>query len=304
MVAIVIQGLSGSGKTTWTEKFVAEHSGWVNVNRDDIRLALYGRERMYKGDENRVSKVQKKLIQNAGQSGQNVIISDTNLNKTHLASLLEFLESQGFSVTFKSFLDVPVEECIRRDSLREFPVGARVIRSQAKMVFGELPKPKNYTIEKGGEFDFSNQDPSKRHAIVVDMDGTFALFNKTDKNDPSYRNPYDCTTCINDKLNVAVWVTVNAMRNMDFDIVIVSGRKEEYRPQTEEWLAKHNVKYDALFMRSEGDNRGDDIVKLEIYRDKVIPNWYVQYVLDDRNRVVDAIREAGLTVFQVAPGDF
>jgi len=57
-------------------------------------------------------------------------------------------------------------------------------------------------------------------------------------------------------------------------------------------------------MRKSKDNRKDSIVKEEIYRKHIFPFYYIQFVLDDRNQVVDHLRELGLTVFQVAPGNF
>jgi hypothetical protein len=57
-------------------------------------------------------------------------------------------------------------------------------------------------------------------------------------------------------------------------------------------------------MRETGDNRKDSIVKEEIYNRDILPEYYVSFVLDDRQQVVDALREMGLQVWQVARGDF
>jgi hypothetical protein len=57
-------------------------------------------------------------------------------------------------------------------------------------------------------------------------------------------------------------------------------------------------------MRATGDNRKDSIVKEEIYKNDILPEYYVEFVLDDRQQVVDALREMGLQVWQVARGDF
>jgi len=57
-------------------------------------------------------------------------------------------------------------------------------------------------------------------------------------------------------------------------------------------------------MRQAGDKRRDSIVKLELF-DRHVRDYYdIAFVLDDRQQVVDAWRVIGLTVFQVAPGDF
>jgi hypothetical protein len=57
-------------------------------------------------------------------------------------------------------------------------------------------------------------------------------------------------------------------------------------------------------MRKTGDNRKDNIVKREIYENNILPKYYVEFVLDDRQQVVDTLRDMGLQVWQVARGDF
>jgi len=57
-------------------------------------------------------------------------------------------------------------------------------------------------------------------------------------------------------------------------------------------------------MRATGDNRKDSIVKKEIYEGIIKPVFDVKFVLDDRNQVVEMWRSLGLTVLQVADGNF
>ncbi len=62
--------------------------------------------------------------------------------------------------------------------------------------------------------------------------------------------------------------------------------------------------YSALYMRPEGDTRKDVLIKQEIYEREVKGKYNVLFVLNDRQQVVDSWRALGLTVSQVAPGDF
>lgn len=135
--------------------------------------------------------------------------------------------------------------------------------------------------------------------IICDLDGTLALFEKEDKTQPHYRNPYDASTCGNDLLNKVVASILHGK-----NVILVSGREDKYRDQTIEWLTKHSISYNFLLMRKSGDNRKDSIVKQEIYEDYIKPNWDVEFVLDDRNQVVKMWREQGLVCLQVAEGDF
>ncbi len=77
------------------------------------------------------------------------------------------------------------------------------------------------------------------------------------------------------------------------------------RAETEAWLALHvGVPYEALFMRQLGDSRRDAVVKGEIFETEIRDRWRIVGVFDDRQHVVRMWRELGLTVFQVAEGDF
>ena len=90
----------------------------------------------------------------------------------------------------------------------------------------------------------------------------------------------------------------------DFTVILCSGRGEESREVTEQWLSDNDIPYQKLYMRSAGDNRKDSIVKVELLQ-QIREQWGHPFVwLDDRQQVVDAIRAEGVRVLQVAPGDF
>ena len=57
-------------------------------------------------------------------------------------------------------------------------------------------------------------------------------------------------------------------------------------------------------MRATGDPRKDSIVKREIFDREIRDRYRVVGVFDDREQVVQMWRALGLTVFQVAEGDF
>jgi hypothetical protein len=46
------------------------------------------------------------------------------------------------------------------------------------------------------------------------------------------------------------------------------------------------------------------VVKLELFDEHIRDQYDVQFVLDDRNQVVDMWRQLGLTCLQVGPGAF
>lgn len=133
-------------------------------------------------------------------------------------------------------------------------------------------------------------------AYLVDLDGTACL-----KGD---RSPYDETRVLCDTPNESVLRVIHALAT-DAAIVFMSGRSEKCRPDTEEWLRQHYAApHQGLFMRAAGDTRTDWIVKHELFNQHVRDRYRVLGVFDDRNQVVGMWRALGLTVFQVADGDF
>lgn len=162
---------------------------------------------------------------------------------------------------------------------------------------------------------YLQQETDKPSVYVFDMDGTLALLGG--------RNPYDASQCDLDPPHAPVVAmarrlsypehysaqqrATNAITpglNPHSHVVIVSARFEKVRAQTERWLVNHGIAYRALFMRTDGDNRKDALVKAEILRDFLLPNFRVETVFDDRDRVVEMWRWFGIPAFQVQPGDF
>ncbi len=148
-----------------------------------------------------------------------------------------------------------------------------------------------------------------RSCIVVDVDGTLAEFNPeavkswvlgdTKDWDPFFNYMQDALPVIN------IVKLVNYLAEKGEAIVICSGRPDSHRQYTLDWLDKHCIPYDRVYLRPEGqDTISDAHVKqallLNIQNDGYAP-WLV---LDDRDHVVNFWREAGLTCLQVAPGNF
>lgn len=137
-------------------------------------------------------------------------------------------------------------------------------------------------------------------AIICDIDGTVALLDD--------RNPHDASTALEDALNhpVANVLEVYSHQTLyDVRLIMLTGRSEEYRDITEQWLKKYGIThYENLFMRGKEDRRKDYEVKREVYEKEIAPRYDVLFVLEDRDQVVKMWREIGVTCFQVAYGDF
>ena len=88
-----------------------------------------------------------------------------------------------------------------------------------------------------------------------------------------------------------------------FIIMLVTGRSEKFRKMTEDWLEKHKVRYDGLYMRPDGDFRPDHVIKSEILDRLLAAGHEIDFVVDDRQSVVDMWRSRGLTCLQCRAWD-
>lgn len=87
-------------------------------------------------------------------------------------------------------------------------------------------------------------------------------------------------------------------------LVFVTGRGEEQRGPTQEWLKDHGLGGPPLYMRPAKDYRPDDIVKGELLDQIVEAGYEPIMAFDDRNSVVKMWRARGIPCAQVAEGDF
>lgn len=136
-----------------------------------------------------------------------------------------------------------------------------------------------------------------KKAIIVDIDGTLAKMNG--------RGPFEWGRVGEDKVNYPIRHLVNLYQGSGHTIIVFSGRDGCCREITENWLSDNYIGYNHLFMRPIGNNEKDAIIKRRLYDEHVAGKFDVQFVLDDRNQVVDMWRkDLGLTCFQVDYGDF
>lgn len=294
---LILRGLSAAGKSTFAKSFLEENPNFVEVNRDNIRLALFGRERMWSGDENKVSEVEEQQIKDAFASGKSVISSNTNLNDRYIAKFRKLADLFKAVVEINdSFLSVPLEELLRRDSIREHPVSASVIHRQYNKY---VRKDTHYR-----EPYLKPQDTSLPQAVIFDQDGTLTT-------GPKNRSPYDMSKISQDEPNpYALNMLEMFSSNPQMQIFIFSGREEKARLNTMEWLFKHtevfrHAVFDGrveMFMREDGNSEGDDKLKERLYTLHVKDKFHVVAVFDDRLKVVVNVwgpRGFGLPLFRV-----
>lgn len=281
------------------------------VERDQIRMEILGS--YWTGiweDEKKVTAVQHERIGTLLKLGIDVTSSDTNLRDKDVQTLMELAHKAGAEVKFMEFRDVDVETCIKRDKHRDRTVGEDVIRDKynrfvkgKKLVDLEYKPSKKKNVE---DIDFDAVEPyvkpkTGKKTILLDIDGTVA-------NHEGVRSPYDTSKYREDTVHEDVRDVIWALWSSNFDIVVFSGRHEDFREDLEWWLDNNGFPpIKKIIMRERADIR-DDFEKLYLF-EKYVRNdetMAVHSVFDDRNRVVFNTwrRALGLRCFHVQDGDF
>ena len=156
----------------------------------------------------------------------------------------------------------------------------------------------------------------KTKAVIFDIDGTLANcdhrkhFITGEKKDwENFFNVMDKDTLNKGISFLFKCAHIYSVTNYVYDNLarfIITGRPVKYKTLTIKWLEKNGiyVEFDKIFFRPENDMRDDDILKKEIYHKEIEPYYDVQFVVEDRDRVVKMWRKLGLTCLQCAEGSF
>lgn len=299
---LILVGAPGSGKSTFARYFLRTEDNWIRVNRDDFRLMQFGDSLMIPFYEERISKMVEASVLTLLKSDTNVIIDATNTSLRTIQDMIHTYTEYA-DISFKVF-DLPVDELVKRCDKRYEETGKFISKSVVERNVANL----KHTLEK---FDFApiprkvqvtttsyvTQDKNLPKAVICDLDGTLSLLNG--------RDPYNAATCDNDLLNEPVAATLKMAKQRGYQVILLSGREDKFREPTVRFLDKHQIGYDLLLMRTSNDFRKDNIIKRELFEGEIQGKYFVEFLLDDRNQVVDMWRkDLHLPCFQVNYGDF
>jgi uncharacterized HAD superfamily protein len=148
------------------------------------------------------------------------------------------------------------------------------------------------------------KDPS--NWIIVDLDGTLCdarhrLHFLRDGDKPNW-DGFN-SACINDSLIAHVALLVKVLFNAGWKVALMTGRSEDYKEQTTNWLRNHSIPYNQLLMRASGDYRSDTEVKQELYQYHFVDRRTI-FILEDRDKVVEMWRSIGVPCYQVQKGEY
>lgn len=297
---LILVGAPGSGKTTFARYFIRTEENWMRLSRDDFRAMHFTSSNLSSEQESHISDMIDASIEALLRKRCNVLIDATHCRAAYLDHYINKFNHLA-DISFKVF-DVNLNTLIDRCAKRKKENGKYIPTGKIKKFAKELDELKR-------TYDFSNhpmqdtrllttiQNRELPKAIICDLDGTLAIMRN--------RNPFDASKCDQDELNEPVANTLRVFAKEGYKILLVSGRENRYREPTLTFLQKYGIPYNELWMRQSGDFRKDAEIKREIFDAEIRDKYYVEFVLDDRDQVVDLWRkEIKVPCFQVNYGNF
>lgn len=298
---LLLVGVPGSGKSTFAKYFIRTEENWMRLCRDDFRMMQFTNSNLNSHEEKMITLMLDTSIETLLKNKTNVVIDATHCRANYLQHYIDRFNHLA-DISFKVFEEdkqVIAERCEKR-----YKNTGKLISPQTQNKFmnelAQLKQEFDFSIRplvKQDEVKVAEQDLSLPKAIICDLDGTLALMNG--------RNPFEASHCDTDKLNTPVANILKTFAQEGYHILLVSGRENKFRDPTITFLTKHTIPYHQLWMRESKDFRKDAIVKREIFEREIKNKYFIEFVLDDRDQVVELWRkELKLPCFQVNYGDF
>lgn len=143
-------------------------------------------------------------------------------------------------------------------------------------------------------------------AVIFDIDGTLANGEHREHHLRAEKKDWDSyyAGMGEDTPHQAMVALLGMCRREGWRILLCTGRPVLYRDKTLDWLLRHGVEYDGLYMRGAADHRPDYEIKKEFLDDMRRRGNEIMFVVEDRATVVAMWRAEGLLCLQCAPGDF
>ncbi|HWY36202.1 MAG TPA: hypothetical protein VNX68_16270 [Nitrosopumilaceae archaeon] len=140
-------------------------------------------------------------------------------------------------------------------------------------------------------------EPKRSKAIISDLDGTLALLGG--------RDPYkQQSRLMEDIVNEQLLNVIELYLSQGYELLVLTGRDEEHRALTEEWLALANLHPAEMYMRPWGNYDNARILK-EWYLENVIQQKYeVVLAFEDLFAIAQMYRKHGIDCWQVQSDPF
>jgi hypothetical protein len=283
----LFRGLPSADKFFKSSEWVAEDQGWrMRTSRQDLALQLFGKylEDLDRHETETVETIQHAMVTSALKANLSVAIDDDNLR---LKTVREWQSKAEKNKILLEVVDVETEVVteVQRDLYDRF------------FVKGKFPTIPPFEVQEEERGTWTKYEPNEEleKAYIFDIDGTLAKM--------LGRSPFDWARVGEDSPIWDVIRVAQALVKTGYKIIFMSGRDEVCFDESWEWLLKHELFGEALFMRPANSYIPDDVVKHDLFYKHVAPNYNVVGVFDDRLKVCRMWEEIGLTLFRVGPID-
>jgi len=284
---MLLVGPPGSGKSSFAKKY--EEDGFVYINQD-----LQGKEHLH-------------LFDLAVLDGKDVIVDRLNFSKGQRARYLDIAKKHGYETAITVFHESH-ETCLERCKNRKDHATIKDLSSAGHALNMFFSKYERVSDDEADTVQRLFPDGYKPLAIICDLDGTLCeighrlhFVKRPELVKKDWKSFFE--NIPGDSVNK--WcadILENFGRSMP--IVLCTGRPDNYRKHTTEWLDAKFIRYEKLLMRNRGDQRQDSITKEVILDFEILTRYTPYFMIDDRQSVVDMWRKRGYTCLQCAPGDF
>lgn len=283
---IILCGPPGAGKSTLARSLIdsdGDHgAATVYVNQDTQ------------------DKFHLKIFNDAIISKKDIIVDRMGFNKQQRNRYLEPAKKAGYStkiIVLHESRYICLDRCRNRKNHPTIK-NEENAQSAINMFFSKYERP---TEDEADVLDFRYPERYKPECIIVDIDNTLSDSNHRqhflDGERKNWKGFFDAMD--KDPINKWCWDIINALKHK-MDIVLCSGRPDNYQDTTEKWLNEKSINGHDLYMRPRNDSRRDDIVK-EILLDFEVKTRYTPiFCIDDRKQVIDMYRKRGLVVLDCA----
>lgn len=142
------------------------------------------------------------------------------------------------------------------------------------------------------------------HVVICDLDGTLGdiqhrAIHAVNKDWPRFNGLLG-----EDPVIHATAELLRAYMARGYIVVLCTGRSEEYRDATIEWLNRNEIQWHRLLMRPRGNFESDTLIKPGLVVEAGYTVDRVLMILEDRWKMVETWRSMGYTCWQVAPSTY
>lgn len=250
------------------------------------------------------------VFNHALADGRNIVIDRMNFSKQQRNRYADPARKAGYEIRIIVH-HVPKAVCLERALKRE---GHPTIKDEKgaqaalKTFFGKYERVEDDEAELVVRLGHDNVN--RKMAVVCDIDGTMAEIEHRRKylhRDKEAGIKPNWTMffkeMVNDTVNIWCYDIIMAL-GLQYPIIFATGRPDNFRKETFNWLNEHRIYMNELYMRPRFDCRQDNIVKEIILEFEILPRYKVHFVLDDRPSVCRMWRRRGLTVLQCQDEEF